>query len=525
MLFPGYRSCQRLRCWFVFLWTAVVSVSGLAAPITEAPETPAAQKKHAPKYHWRGLLAQSLEFNVIENGFRLATDDTMRFQLAHKPFWHDYVASVKRFNTGRWSDGDSFVVNFVGHPLQGSVAAYLEIQNSEMQAPIQWNEPGYWRSRAFAFAWTAAFSTHSEIGPLGEAGIGSEGGFTYGTKCMEHCKTSNYKPGDHFTNNTGWADFIITPTVGMLWVFAEDWIDKDISPRLIDVDRHPLAARILRGSLNPSRSFANALRGREPWYRDYEHSVPSIAYDGFGEHFLPSDEELAWRRSLPRFQISPHLNGLSLTTTTASCTYCRAMTTGAGLEFSARLMPFVDFDADVSYQPNAGPAASDRAGGNAVRGVFGIRSGYESPRYAMRVALRPGFVRWDRAMMTSPTTVVLPNNQLGPDRYVQTGTVVENPPPQLGPITHFEWNVNLTGDYKLSNTLALRAGFGEDLIRYRTNVVAAPGVGEAPYVSWLSHENFVNRGNWSYQFGPVFSFREEQPLPKKRLLCVATRAG
>jgi hypothetical protein len=102
--------------------------------------------------------------------------------------------------------------------------------------------------------------------------------------------------------------------------------------------------------------------------------------------------------------------------------------------------------------------------------------------------------------------VVLPNNQLGPNRYVQTGTVVDNPPPQIGPITHFEWNVNLTGDYKLSHALALRAGIGEDLIRYRTNVVAAPGIGEPPYVSWLSHENFLNRGNWSYQFGPVFSF-------------------
>ena len=468
-------------------------------------ETPARREKPALRYHWRGLLVQSLEFNLVENGFRLATDDTMRFQLAHKPFWHDYAASLKQFNMGRWNDGDSFVVNYVGHPLQGSVAAYLEIQNSERQAPLRWNEPGYWRSRSLAFLWTTAYSVHSEISPLGEAGIGNEGGFTYGTKCMEHCNTNNFQPGDHYTNNTGWVDFIVTPTVGMLWVFAEDWIDKDISPRLIG-DDHPMAARILRGSLNPSRSFANLLRGRTPWYRDYEHPVPSVAYDGVGEHFLPSDEELAWRRSLPRFQIAPHLNGLSLATTTNACVYCRAMTTGLGVEFSARMLPFVDFDGDVSYQPGASPAASDRAGGNALRGVFGLRAGYETPHYAVRVAVRPGFVRWDRAYVTSPTTVVLPNNQLGPDRYVETGMVVQNPPPALRPIMHFEWNANLTGDYKLSPVLALRAGIGEDLIRYRTNVVAAPGIGEPPYVSWLSHENFINRGNWSYQMGPVFSF-------------------
>jgi hypothetical protein len=115
-------------------------------------------------------------------------------------------------------------------------------------------------------------------------------------------------------------------------------------------------------------------------------------------------------------------------------------------------------------------------------------------------------VRWDREYTTSPTTVVLPNNQLGPDRYVQQGTTIRNPPPALGPITHFDWNANLTADYKLSETVALRAGIGEDLIRYRTNIVAAPGIGEPPYVSWLSRENYINRGNWSYQVGPVFSF-------------------
>jgi hypothetical protein len=129
-----------------------------------------------------------------------------------------------------------------------------------------------------------------------------------------------------------------------------------------------------------------------------------------------------------------------------------------------------------------------------------------SPGRLFLLPIRPGFVRWDRAYTTSPTTVVLPNNQLGPNRYVETGMVIDNPPPKLGPILHFDWNANLTGDYKLSDTVALRAGIGEDLVRYRTNVVAVPGIGDPPYLSWVSHENFINRGNWSYQLGPVFSF-------------------
>jgi hypothetical protein len=500
----------------ILVGAATVAI-GLMTHAASSSDLPGDRKQHpaitdiapqlnsTPQYHWKGLLLQSLEFNLIENGFRLATDDTMRYQIAHKPFWHDYAAAVKQYNMRRWNDGDNFLVNYVGHPLQGAVGAYLEIQNSETQSRLRWNEPGYWRSRALAFLWTTAYSTHSEISPFGEAGVGNEGGFTYGVKCMEHCDSTNYHPGDKYTNNTGWVDFIITPTVGMLWVFAEDYIDKDVVPHIFR-DNHSKAAKVLRGSLNPSRTFANMLRGRLPWYRDYEHPTPPATHRSDGQHFLASDEKIEWRRSLPRYQIAPHLNGFSISTNTAGCTNCRNMTTGAGLEFSARLLPLLDFNGDLSYQPGASPIPGDRAGGNALRAVFGVRSGYETEHYAVRVAVRPGFVRWDRSYTSSPTTILLPNNQLGPDGYLETGKVVQNPPPALGPILHFDWNVNLTGDYKLSRGVALRAGVGEDLVRYRSNVMAADGVGVPPYLSWLSRENYINRGNWSYQLGPVFSF-------------------
>jgi hypothetical protein len=119
--------------------------------------------------------------------------------------------------------------------------------------------------------------------------------------------------------------------------------------------------------------------------------------------------------------------------------------------------------------------------------------------------VRPGFVRFDHAYQTSPTSIILQTNGLGPvSQY--PGTEVRNPPPTLGDITHFAWNVNLTGDYKVTDSVAFRAGIGEDLVRYRSNQVNPPGTGEPPYVSWLSTENFINRGNWSYQAGPVFSF-------------------
>ena len=80
-------------------------------------------------YHWGGLLAQSLFFNVIENGFRAASDDLIRNLLANKPFWHDYAASLRQFNMRRWNDGDDFLVNYTGHPMQGAVSGFIEIQN------------------------------------------------------------------------------------------------------------------------------------------------------------------------------------------------------------------------------------------------------------------------------------------------------------------------------------------------------------------------------------------------------------
>ena len=81
-----------------------------------------AQSEH---YHWGGLLAQSLFFNVIENGFRAASDDQIRNLLANKPFWHDYAASIRQFNMRRWNDGDDFLVNYTGHPMQGAVSGLL----------------------------------------------------------------------------------------------------------------------------------------------------------------------------------------------------------------------------------------------------------------------------------------------------------------------------------------------------------------------------------------------------------------
>ena len=321
-------------------------------------------------YQWRGLIWQSVEFNIIENGFRVSSDSVMRDTLAHRPFWHDWLASTKQFNMRRWNDGDDFIVNYVGHPMQGAVAAFIEIQNSPTDRRLQWGDPGYGKSRFKGFLWAVVYSTHSEISPAGEAGVGNEGGFTYPTNCLYQSfdwPTGICHPDTQYTNNTGWVDFIITPTVGMVWVTAEDVIDRYITRPM--VLRHPTRfwPLVVRSSLSPSRSFANMMRWKVPWYRDYEQPIqqPNRVY------WFPS-KEVAQYRALPDVQVAPFWSSFSIAANTPTCFNCRETVIGGGLQTTLKIHDWLGFDTAVSYHPNASPLPSDRAGGNMLAAFFGL---------------------------------------------------------------------------------------------------------------------------------------------------------
>ena len=491
-------------------------------PLSRNTGTSAVQLAGTPpdlRYNWKGLLVQSFEFNSIEDIFRLKTDNVLRDLLVAKPFWHDYISSLRQFNMRRWNDGDDFLVNYVGHPMQGSVTAFTEIQNSPAQSRIQWNEPGYWKSRMKSMLWAAVYSTYSEIGPTGEAGIGNEGGYTYSTECVLHCGPEHLS--GPFTNNTGWVDFIITPTVGMLWVFAEDSLDKEVSGRIIaHAKPNAVYPKIIRGALNPSRTMANFLRGRKPWYRDWDYPNMNSLREGPGMHTLQFWEkgngELEAYPDWRRLEIAPHFTALATTRTTASCQYCVRMTTGAGVEASVELWRYLYADGDISFQPNASPLPSDRAGGDLLAGFFGVRIGRHWPLYALNLSIRPGFLQWKNAYTTS-LPLSTPAHPAPP-----------NPPiPELGTITHFAWNVKLSADYKFNQHIAMRTGISESLVRYRnacldssgvgigrglvwlnydTPCQESAGIGKPPYLTFLSHEDFVSRASWGVQVGPVFSF-------------------
>jgi hypothetical protein len=439
-----------------------------------------AQSEH---YHWGGLLAQSLFFNVIENGFRAASDDQIRNLLANKPFWHDYAASIRQFNMRRWNDGDDFLVNYTGHPMQGAVSGFIEIQNDPRGRELEISaNRQYWESRFKAFLWATVYSTHSEISPLGEAGIGNEGGWTYPI----HCKTRCTEPGTykHFTNNTGWVDFIVTPTAGTLWMLAEDTLDRFVSDRIQGDNRASLVPKIIRGALNPSRTMANAVRFKAPWYRDWQQSAEIERSRGV--HLLPSDEEIAAAQQFRRVSIAPYFRSMPFGTASRSCTLC-VQNPGIGIALDYGLARWVSASVAVENQPN--PVMKDSIVlGSTISVGFGLRLTYETPRNNLSFAVRPGFLITQVAQPLRP----------------EGASHIDSSQPQS--VENAAITLALSNDIKLTPLLSMRFSIGDTIVRTGASGGDEVGIGSPPYLSWLSKDKYTNRSTWSSAVGPVLRF-------------------
>lgn len=206
--------------------------------------------------NWRGVLLQSGFFLGIEHSFRFATEPDTRQQLRGR-FFPEYWKSL-RGSGGHWGDTDPFLVNYVGHPLQGSVTGFIWTQNHPTERRLEFsNTPAYWRSRLKAMGWSAIYSTQFELGPISEASLGNLG--------------SPMVP-----RTAGIVDLVVTPLGGFGFQVAEDildryavrWIEKRLPSRPVII--------IARGFLNPARTFANCMRLRVPWHRDSRPGVNAI---------------------------------------------------------------------------------------------------------------------------------------------------------------------------------------------------------------------------------------------------------
>jgi hypothetical protein len=208
-------------------------------------------------FRWTSALAESVQFLALQHVMNASTyDGTLE-----GPFFQDWAHSVSNYRFSRWSDDDPFLVDYIGHPLMGAVAGRIQIQNDPHGARqiVGWHK-SYWKSRAKALAWSAVYAVQWELGPVSETSIGNLGSFQYTSR-------SSGKP----TNGTGMTDLVTTPIVGTAWLIGEDVLDRYLVSRLERRTRNPFYLTGI-SVLTPSRSFANLLRFKPPWFRDHRTS-------------------------------------------------------------------------------------------------------------------------------------------------------------------------------------------------------------------------------------------------------------
>jgi hypothetical protein len=217
-----------------------------AAPILPAPRAPSEDQG----VRWNELSRATWRFLAIEHGFRLLTEPGTRAGLKGS-FFPNYSRSVA--NLHGWADGDEFYVNYVGHPMQGSVAGYLWVHNDPKYRRSTFGRDAiYWKSRLRAAAFMWAYSTQFEIGPVSEASIGA---------------IQSAQP------QQGFVDHVITPSLGLAWMIGEDALDRYLVEAIEGRTRNRWARMVARSALNPTRTFANVINGRAPWSR---HDRPGI---------------------------------------------------------------------------------------------------------------------------------------------------------------------------------------------------------------------------------------------------------
>ena len=246
--------------------SATVTLSGNGTPDRKltTPELDAACQSGVLRgkpcrVSWLPILWESLESTTIENTGNIALDDETRNDLIHNPYWGTYAKCVHQFRYRQWRDDDDFVVDYIGHGMQGAtVASIFEQHDPKGRGLVYVNNGNYWRSRLKAMAWITVYEVQWKIGPAGEASIGNSGLNTYFTPRVK----------GRSTNETGFQDFVDTPIVGFGWNIAEDAMDRYVMPHIWKRTHNKLLLSLLL-PLTPCKAAANILRYKPIYYRDF----------------------------------------------------------------------------------------------------------------------------------------------------------------------------------------------------------------------------------------------------------------
>jgi hypothetical protein len=242
-----------------------------SAATDDSADSSAAELVTAPAkeegFHWRRALSESFTFMVIEQAYVVHTDFNWVVSGNGVPFnhfWRDYTQSLSEWVHSGWNDGDPNWFGYVGHPIQGALTGFIQIQNDPSSDKLEFSRTkAYWWSRFKAALWNAAYSTQWNLGPLSEVTVEK-----YGTKtrppwndngtfpCLRHCLTG-----------VGQIDIVMTPLGGTGWLIGEDFLDSKVMRRVEGATQNRFLIDTARVALNPVRGAANMLHGNRPWFR------------------------------------------------------------------------------------------------------------------------------------------------------------------------------------------------------------------------------------------------------------------
>jgi len=249
-------------------------------------------------FHWHRALTESFTFLLIEQAYVVHTDFYWVVSENGIPFnhyWRDYKQSLSEWTHSGWNDGDPNWFGYVGHPIQGALTGFIEIQNDPQGRKLEFSKTkAYWWSRLKAGLWNAAYSTQWNLGPLSEVTVEK-----YGTKdrppwtyagtypCTQHCLTG-----------VGQIDVVMTPLGGTGWLIGEDFLDKEVVRRVEGATQNRLLIDTARVALNPIRAGANMLHGEHPWYR--------ASRDAHGMDFFSDQKTAVSTGDIPKTQVPNH---------------------------------------------------------------------------------------------------------------------------------------------------------------------------------------------------------------------------
>jgi hypothetical protein len=229
-------------------------------------------------FHWRRALTESLTFLLIEQAYVVHTDFRWVVSENGIPFnhyWRDYKQSLSEWTQSGWDDGDPNWFGYIGHPIQGALTGFIQIQNDPRSEKLEFSRTkAYWWSRLKAGLWNTAYSTQWNLGPLSEVTVekyGSKDRLPWNQNGSFPCTSKNCYTG------VGQIDIVMTPLGGMGWLIGEDFLDKKVVRRVEAATQNRLLIDTARVALNPIRAGANMLHGEHPWYRA-SRDTPGVSY-------------------------------------------------------------------------------------------------------------------------------------------------------------------------------------------------------------------------------------------------------